>query len=42
MQTELQDALQRATSAAAKEQQATQDSQLQVGHPIIVELNCVD
>ncbi|XP_034166487.2 nucleoprotein TPR isoform X3 [Pangasianodon hypophthalmus] len=29
MQTELQDALQRATSAAAKEQQATQDSQQQ-------------
>lgn len=35
MQTELQDALQRATSAAAKEQQATQESQQQVGLPII-------
>ncbi len=31
MQTELQDALQRATEAVAQEQRATQDSKLQVG-----------
>lgn len=41
MQTELQDALQRATSAAAKQQQATQDNQQQVSQPVVSQFNLV-
>jgi len=38
MQTELQDALQRAVAAVAQEQRATQDSKLQVGVTLLEQI----
>lgn len=41
MQTELQDALQRAVAAVAQEQRATQDSKLQVGVTLLEQIKIV-